>query len=149
VNGAWLLLLPLGLAACAPETARPIEPRLGDDGCAQCRMTLVSIRTAAQVAAPGAEPIFFDDLGCLRDYLQARALPADAVVFIADHHGGGWHDAREALLTRTAVRTPMGSGVIAHADRKSRDEDPDALHGEALPFDWLPAGDKTGKGGVP
>lgn len=149
MSRAWMLLVALGLAACAPATARPIEPRLGDDGCAQCRMILVSIRTAAQIAAPGTEPIFFDDLGCLRDYLQAHALQADAVVFVTDHHRGGWHDGREALLTRTAVRTPMGSGVIAHADRGSRDGDPDAFHGETLPVDWLWAAEKAGQGGVP
>ncbi len=149
MNRAWLLLLPLGLAACSPATARPIEPRLGDDACGQCRMALVSIATAAQIVAPGAEPVIFDDLECLRDHLQTHPLPADAVVFVADHRSGTWHDVREVILTRAGVPTPMGSGIIAHADRESRDNDPDALHGEILPLNWLPGGEQAGKGGVP
>jgi copper chaperone NosL len=100
-------------------------------------MTLLSIETAAQIAAPGLEPIVFDDLGCLREYLRAHPLPPDALVFVADHRTGMWLEARHALLTRAAVRTPMDSRVIAHADRESREADPDALHGEPLTVKWL------------
>jgi len=137
VTRSWIVLLVVGAAACAPAGARPIEPRVGDDTCAQCRMTLLSIATAAQIAAPGLEPVVFDDLGCLRGYLRAHPLPPDAAVFVADHRTGRWLDARNAILTRAAVRTPMDSRVIAHADRESRDGDPDALHGDPLTVEWL------------
>lgn len=146
----WILLSLLAVAACAPAGPRPVEPRLGDDACAQCRMTLVSIATAGQIAAPGEEPIMFDDLGCLRDYLREHPLAADAAVFVADHHSRSWVDARQAILTRAAVRTPMDSRVIAHADRESRDADPDALHGEPLSAGWLLGADQAAeKGRVP
>ena len=141
---SWMVLLMVGAAACAPAGARPIEPRVGDDTCAQCRMTLLSIATAAQIAAPGREPMVFDDLGCLREYLRAHPLPADALVFVADHRTGMWLEARDALLTRAAVRTPMDSRVIAHADRESREADPDALHGEPLTVEWLLPPEKKG-----
>ena len=107
-------------------------------------MTLLSIATAAQIAAPGLEPIVFDDLGCLREYLRAHPMPADALVFVADHRTGMWLEARHALLTRAAVRTPMDSRVIAHTDRESRGADPDALHGEPLAVNWLLAPEKKG-----
>lgn len=107
-------------------------------------MTLLSIATAAQIAAPGLEPMVFDDLGCLRQYLRAHPLPADALVFVADHGTGMWFEARDALLTRAAVRTPMDSRVIAHANRESREADPDALHGEPLTVEWLLAPEKKG-----
>ena len=150
MSRAWMLWLSLGVAACAPEGARPVEPRLGEDACAQCRMVLVSDATAGQIAAPGAEPIMFDDLGCLRDYLREHPLAADAVVFAADHRTGSWLDARQAILTRAEVPTPMGSRVIAHADRESRDADPDALHGEPLSAGWLLGADRAAeKGRVP
>ena len=43
-------------------------------------------RSAAQLLTPGQEPLFFDDLGCLRDYLrQQGTLPAETVAFVADH----------------------------------------------------------------
>ena len=107
-------------------------------------MTLLSIATAAQIAAPGLEPMVFDDLDCLREYLRAHPLPADALVFVADHRTGMWVEARHALLTRAAVRTPMDSRVIAHADRESREADPDALHGEPLTVEWLLPPEKKG-----
>lgn len=146
---AGLLLVSLGVAACTSAAARPVDPRLGDEACAQCRMTLVSIATAAQIAAPGAAPVIFDDLGCARDYLQAHGLPADGVLFVADRRTGRWHDARETILTRATVATPMHSGVIAHADRASRDSDPDAVDGETVPVGWLLHGEQAGKGSVP
>lgn len=149
MSRAWVFIVSLGLAACTSAAPRPVEPRLGEDACAHCRMTLVSTATAAQVVAPGAEPLFFDDLACARDYLLAHAPADDAVVFAADHRTGGWHDARDSILTRTAVATPMGSGVVAHADRESRDADPEAVNGETLPAGWLPAGAKAGKDGAP
>ena len=46
---------------------------LGQDACAHCRMVIVSQATAAQIAAPGEEPRFFDEIGCLRDYLAGAA----------------------------------------------------------------------------
>lgn len=141
---SWMVPALLLAAACAPAAARPIEPRVGDDTCAQCRMTLLSIATAAQIAAPGAEPVVFDDLGCLREYLRAHRLPPDALVFVADHRTGKWLEARHAVLTRAAIRTPMDSRVIAHANRQSRDDDPDALHGEPVPVDWLLPPEKGG-----
>lgn len=141
---SWIVLLLVGAAACAPAGARPIEPRVGDDTCAQCRMTLLSIATAGQIAAPGLEPMVFDDLGCLREYLRAHPWPADALVFVADHRTGMWLEARHALLTRAAVRTPMDSRVIAHADRESQEADPDALHGEPLAVEWLLPPEKKG-----
>jgi len=119
----------VAMTACAGGALRPMAIRLGEDACAHCRMTIVSTRTAAQVIAPGGEPVMFDELGCLRDYLSERPVAADAWVFVADHRTGEWIDAAGAVFTRGSVPTPMGSGLMAHADTTSRDSDPAALHG--------------------
>jgi copper chaperone NosL len=124
-----LLVACVAISACAAGTVGPANIRLGEDACAHCRMTVVSDKTAAQIVAPGAEPLIFDEPGCLRDFLSERALGEDAVVFVADHRTGAWIDARQAVFTRTSERTPMGSGLIAHADAASRDADAAALHG--------------------
>jgi copper chaperone NosL len=128
-----LLLACLVLSACADGASGPIELRLGEDACAYCRMTIVSQRTAAQIVAPGAEPLIFDELGCLRDYLGGHAVEAGTQVFVADHVSGAWIDARQATFTRTEATTPMSSGLIAHANRESRDADPAAAHGVPVP----------------
>lgn len=119
-------------AACGSVTLAPAAVRLGEDACAHCRMTLVSVRTAAQIVAPGEEPLMFDELGCLRDYIGAHPVPAGARIYVADHRTGEWRDAASATFTRTSITTPMSSGLIAHANAESRDADPDARGGQPL-----------------
>jgi copper chaperone NosL len=132
------IFLPVCVFAfgCAASVA-PAAIRPGEDSCAHCRMTLVSARTAAQIVAPGDEPVIFDDLGCLRDYLNGHELRADARVYVADHRTGAWLNAASAVITRTAIATPMSSGLLAHADAASRDADPDARGGTAVTADRL------------
>lgn len=101
------------LAACAPAAARPVDIRLGEDACAHCRMTIVSTRTAAQIVSPGAEPTFFDDLGCLDAFRSGKTLADGAVTFVMDRDSSGWIDARDAVIRKTGEPTPMGSGLIA------------------------------------
>ncbi len=86
---------------------------------------------AAQLAAPGEEPRFFDDLGCLRDYLGKKPpLPRGTVAFVADHRTREWVRASRAVLTRRdSLETPMASHLIAHATAASRDADPAASGG--------------------
>jgi copper chaperone NosL len=97
-------------------------------------MIVSDVHFAAQIVAAGEEPLFFDDLGCLRDYLRQQPLAGDAVAYVADHRTGAWVPARSALYTRLARgTTPMGGGMIAHAGESSRHEDPAATGGTALP----------------
>ncbi|HYB52707.1 MAG TPA: hypothetical protein VEG84_02465, partial [Thermoanaerobaculia bacterium] len=92
-----LPLLALGaLLGCA---ASPPEPALLDtksETCRFCRMPVSDAHLAAQVVAKGEEPKFFDDLGCLRDFLAASPAPAESVVYVADHRSGAWVRAEAA-----------------------------------------------------
>lgn len=124
-----ILLAVLIVSACASGPASPAKLALGEDACAHCRMTLVSPSTAAQIARRGDEPMFFDEIGCLGDYLGSHATPSDAVVYVVDHRTGDWLNARSAVFTKTSTSTPMGSGLLAHADAASRDADPAAAGG--------------------
>jgi copper chaperone NosL len=102
---------------------------------------------ASQLVAPGENPRFFDDLGCLADFLKAGKAPAESVAFVADHRTKAWVRADHAVYTRVpGLETPMGSHVIAHADAASRDSDPDARGGATVaPSDLFgPAGPPTG-----
>ena len=86
---------------------------------------------AAQVVAPGEEPKFFDDIGCLSAWLRAGAsIPAGGRAFVADHRTRAWVPAAAAVYTRVpGLETPMGSGLIAHESTVSRDQDPVARGG--------------------
>ncbi len=131
------------LTACGGSAVGPAEIDTRHDACRFCRMTVSDLRFAAQVVAPGDEPLAFDDLGCLASYLTGRqALRSDAVVFVADHRTREWVRADAATFTRvTSLETPMSSHMIAHRDAASRDADPDARGGTALSLgDIVPGG---------
>lgn len=127
MNRCWCLMI-VWLAGCTAGVPPPAAIDTRNDACRHCRMIVSNLRVAAQIVAPGEEPLFFDDIGCLRDYLASAAPPADAVVYVSDHRTGAWVDASQAVFTKGTIETPMGSGIIAHADAASRDAD-DAARG--------------------
>lgn len=128
VLGALALTL---LTACASGPPQPAALDTKNTECAHCRMIVSDIHYAAQIVAPGEEPRFFDDVGCLRDYLKGGgAVPTGAVAFVADHRTGEWVKAADAVYTKiVGYSTPMDSGLIAHASVASRDADPGARGG--------------------
>jgi copper chaperone NosL len=115
----------------APGPA-PLDPRV--ETCARCRMAVSDPRFAAQLVAPAEVPRFFDDVGCLRDFLRDEGrLPRGAVAFVADHRTRAWIRADLAVYTLVpALETPMSSHLVAHADAASRAVDPEARGGRAL-----------------
>lgn len=130
---AALVLLAAVFAGCAsgPPGPAPLDTR--NESCRSCRMAVSEARFASQIVAPGEEPLFFDDLGCLRDHLSSAGAPPNAVAYVADHRTRAWTRADRAVYTRVpALATPMGSHVIAHADAASRDADPAARGGSPL-----------------
>jgi copper chaperone NosL len=124
------LLAVLG-AACVASGPASLDTR--NDACAWCRMAVSDPRFAAQLALPGEDPVFFDDVGCLADYLRAKPdLPEGARAWVADHRTKAWVDAAAAVYTRVGtIEAPMRSHLVAHADARSRDTDPDARGGAA------------------
>jgi copper chaperone NosL len=122
-----LLTLSLGCAAKQPVPA-PLDTKT--EVCSSCRMPVSGARLASQIVAPGEEPKFFDDIGCLRDHLIQSPAVRGSVAFVADHRTGAFVRAGQAIFTRCpAVATPMGSHLLAHADAASRDADPAAQGG--------------------
>jgi copper chaperone NosL len=110
--------------ACAAGPPRPEPLDARNEACASCRMAVSDARFAAQLVAPGEEPRFFDDVGCLSAFLKAGRAPAGATAFVADHRTREWIRADRAVYTRVpGLETPMGSKLVAHADPSSRDQD--------------------------
>lgn len=140
------LVLAVALAACQRGPPGPAKLDTRNDACAHCRMMVSDARFASQLVAPREEPRFFDDLGCLRDWLREHpALAPGAVAFVADHRTGAWVRAAGAAYARApALATPMGSGLIAHQDAASRSAD--AAAGGAIPVD---AAEIFGAAGAP
>lgn len=132
------LSLAFGLGYCASLACGPVRPVAIDpanDQCASCRMIVSDARFAAQVAAPGEEPRFFDDLRCLREGLLAGPpLVPGTVVFVTDFRTGDWVPASTAVFALLpGVETPMASHWVAWADEGSRRADPSGQAGTAIP----------------
>ena len=122
------------LSACSASLPEPASVDTRNDQCAHCRMTVADVRFAAQLVAPGEEPKFFDDIGCLRAFLGAQAsLPPGTVAYVADHRTKEWVQAGKAVyVSNPALETPMSSHIVAFATASSRDGDPAAAGGETL-----------------
>jgi len=131
VRAGRATLASMALLACTRGPVQPAPLDTRNDACSHCRMAVSDARFAAQLAAPGEEPRFFDDLGCLRDYLKSRPrLPRGTVAFVADHRTREWTRAAVALFTRNeSLQTPMASHLVAHASDASRAADPAAAAG--------------------
>jgi copper chaperone NosL len=92
-------------------------------------MSVSDARFAAQLVAPAEEPLFFDDIGCLRDYLGADAerVHERAVAYVADHVSKAWVVAAVAAYCHCPhLQTPMDSHLLAHADPGARAADASA-----------------------
>lgn len=141
-------LLVAVAAACGEARIEPAPLDTKNEACTWCRMAVSNPTFAAQVVAPGELPRFFDDIGCLADWLRAgRDVPPGAVAFVADHRTRAWIRADQAWYTSVpGLATPMSSHVIAHTDSASRDQDPDARGGSPLAASELfgPAGPPVG-----
>jgi copper chaperone NosL len=144
-----LAIAMVAATACSRQAA-PAPLDAAHTQCQFCRMNASDVHFAAQIAAPGAEPIFFDDIGCLRDYLKQNGpLTNEQVAFVADHRTGAWVGATDAVFTHPQnLSTPMGGGIIAHADRSSRDADAAATGGAPVGSEAVlgPARPSTGAG---
>lgn len=122
------------MVACAGSPPRPVTIDVHHDVCAHCRMVISTPTTAAQLLIPGEEPVLFDDLACLREFAGLAPVPADALVFVADHLSGDWLRLEDAIVSEIpGLQTPMGGGLVAHRSTADRDRDPAARGGR--PYD--------------
>jgi copper chaperone NosL len=131
---SWLVLTAALAAGChaGPVTVARLDP--ARDQCGFCRMVVSDQRYASQLVAPYEEPRFFDDMGCLSNYLaSAPALRSGTVAYVADHRTRIWVRADQAVYTRVdTITEPMGSHIVAHESAASRAADPDAASGTAI-----------------
>jgi copper chaperone NosL len=123
------LLAAAAALSCAGGVLGPAALDTRTEMCRSCRMPVSDASLAAQLVAPGEEPKFFDDIGCLRDFLGRFPASVGSVAYVADHRTKNWVRASAALYARSNLDTPMGSHWIAHAGAASRDADPAAAGG--------------------
>ena len=133
---AAVVLVVTVAARCASGPPAPAHPG-PEEACRFCRMTIVDPRLVSQLVAPREEAMFFDDLGCLRAFLDSTPrLASGTIAYVTDHRTGQWVRAELAVYTRLdGLATPMDSHVIAHESPASRGADPAAAGGRPVPFE--------------
>ena len=113
---------------------------VNEDICAFCRMAVSERRFAAQVVTVGGRAEFYDDIGCLVDWLAENGQPEGAGIFVVDFTTGRWLTATGAGYVRSPrLPTPMGHGLAAFADREAAQAATRELGGEVVGWDDLVA----------
>lgn len=111
----------LGSTAWAQTVPPPADTDFKSDICAVCKMAVTSKSYAAQIVNDG-KPLFFDDIGCLVQYERKGQIMPEAVKarYVRSVAGDTWLLAEKAVwVTTKDVRTPMGYGFHAFADKKA------------------------------
>lgn len=144
---ALLAIIPLAVMSCGrdPGVGPPVL-RAGRDECAACGMSIHDMRCAAALIVEDRgrrDARLFDDIGCLLDAERARGTePRILERYVRDYAGDAWVRASDAVFLVTdeaGLRTPMGSGIAAFADRDAA-EGARARHGgQVVGYDALHA----------
>lgn len=109
----------LWLAAGRPGEGGPAEIAYGTARCDQCGMVISEPRFAA-TWQDGGQVRRYDDIGCLARGSGARLAAGQGRAYVHDGAHGAWIEATSAVFVRSpGIRTPMGYGVVAFADRQT------------------------------
>jgi copper chaperone NosL len=141
---AAFLLSPFALAACnRRDMSGPPNLRLGRSECAECGMIINEDRFSGgmTVERDGAvEPLLFDDIGCMLDYMHDHPELRVGAAYVHDHATRAWVAAGEAVFLcsdETKLATPMGSGIAAFAAKAVAEEAQRTLGGDLLDYPGL------------
>jgi copper chaperone NosL len=119
--------------ACAGGQPEPIEFTLNEENCSFCRMAVSQREFAAQVVTVAGSFDTFDDIGCLREWIQENQPPESAGIFVVDSETGQWIDARSAFyVVSKKLPTPMSSGLAAYLDKRPAEIAASKLDGQIL-----------------
>lgn len=120
-NYILLLAALLLIASACTRTVdqSPREINFDRDICVNCLMGLADQKFSAQSINQRNEVIWYDDLGCLVEYMNspdwAKYGGDEAVSYIGDAENGGWIRVEEAWYLY-GIDTPMGYGYAAYKD---------------------------------
>ena len=102
------------LQSCGRGALEPSPLAINETASSRCRMAISQERFSAQIVGEDGRVEFFDDLGCLLNWIRQTPIPDSVSVFVVDYRTGKWLPAAEAtFLQGSRIQTPMGFGVIA------------------------------------
>jgi copper chaperone NosL len=116
----------------------PIEP---SDMCSFCRMAVSEKHFAAQIVTDDERFLKFDDIGCMLRFRRKSDGKAKILAhFVSGYDSGDWIKAEEAFFVKSkTVKTPMGSHILAFADKTKAEEHAAENGSRVLRFENLSA----------
>jgi len=131
-------LVMLSLVSCVEGKPEPVEIVLNEETCSFCRMAVSQREFAGEVVMVSGSVDVFDDIGCLRDWVQEHPPPEGAGLFVVDHESGVWLDARTAFYVQAGkLPTPMSSGLAAFETETAARAGADELGGRVLRWEQI------------
>lgn len=108
-RGSRLLLVLLLVTVPACQRKEPVALPTGKIECAQCRMTIVDGRFAAQWQTPHGRVFFFDSVECARAWAERAQSEGGKYYLHAFLDPPRWIEAEQAWIAQwEGIRSPMG-----------------------------------------
>lgn len=123
------------LVACQSADLKPVNIAT-EDMCAFCKMAISEKRYAIEFIDQDGTPFKFDDIDCLRHYLERQQKKGTvAAYFVMNLDSRDWVKAEQAHYVRSsAFKTPMSGGIVAFKDARKAKEAVAQYEGELLSF---------------
>ena len=145
-TGIWIRCLVLCLvgllAACAKGSGEPKPPEIlyGQDLCSQCGMVIDDPRFAAATILKDGSSLKFDDAGEMLIYHMNHPEKQVQVWWAHDFRTEEWIRGETAFYVKAdTLKTPMGTGIVAFADRAQAEEAAQESKGKIYTFDEIRA----------
>jgi copper chaperone NosL len=132
----WVVLIcAIFLAACTQTPFAPVEIE-PFDMCSYCKMAISERRYAAEFLDKQGEAYKFDDLGCMKKFLQTKHLGQDGGNFYAiEYESKQWLPAQLASFVRSnQFKTPMSGGIIAIREKTRAEQLARETQGTVMTF---------------
>lgn len=123
VKIVFLFIFSLAFYAC---TVEPKPIKFGHDNCEYCKMGISDSRFGAEVVTKKGRNYKFDDLHCIKGFLDDKIVPEDQVhsLWVIDFaNPETLINVEEGFFIQNEeLRSPMGSNIAAFGNKSNFDE---------------------------
>lgn len=129
------LIVTLLMAALLSSCSGGFESiNYGKDACAHCKMTIVDNRYASELVTPKGKPYKFDDISCMKLFINEQKIDAKSQFFISNFLKPGETIAAEyaIYLKHDVFQSPMNGDYAAFTSKAEANDLEDSLQVTSL-----------------
>lgn len=149
----WIVpVFLLVLGGCAAQETGPQPPAIvyGQDACDECGMLIDDAHFATATLDLKGNAHKFDDIGGMLIYHMDHPESQVKAYFVHDYNTQSWLRGESAVYVRSPqLKTPMGDGIAAFADRAAAEKFAADMQGTVYKFDELRVNVHTTLHGAP